>query len=336
MAAKKVAKTQTEASVKKPTKKATKKPASKAKTKKTTVKEPEPEKEVVNEEPVAKKTVKAASKTKKTATKKTAETTAKKTAGTSAKKTTAKATVKKAVAKKDSAEQTSDDKNIPVATTSTRKKKRKTTKKAPKKKTSAKAEVAPVQLSEDIPVLGPFLTKDELCQLIGLSSRRVEQLMFDKTIEKSAGKTVKFETVSTLQRYIKYLTDRANGRKSEARAELEVQKLKAEIALKESQGELHRLRTDIQSGKYIPCEDVKMDFSRQMVVVRNFVMSIPDRIAGQLSGRLKPVEVSELEKALQEDIKAMLRSFLNSAYVEEDVEEISKPTGRKSNAKKQI
>lgn len=335
MAAKKVTKTETKASIKRPVKKATTKPKAKATPEETLTEDPEPEKKA--KKPAAKKT---ASKTKRTAPEKKATTKAPAVAEkkkTTARNTTTKATPEKDAPKTNSTEQTSDDKNVPVATTkaSTRKKKRKTTKKAPKKRTSVKAEVAPVQPAEEIPTLGPFLTKDELCQLIGLSSRRVEQLMFDKTIEKSdKEKGVKFETVSTLQRYIKFLTDRANGRKSEARAELEVQKLKAEVALKESQGELHRLRTDIQAGKYIPYEDAKIDFSRQILVVRNFVLSIPDRIAGQLGGRLKPVEVSELEKALQEDIKTMLRSFVVSAYLEETEEEIPKPVGRSLNEKK--
>ena len=304
MAVKKVTKPQTKASVKKPAKKVTKKPASKAEKKDTAeVQETEaehPKKKAAAKEPVAEKTA-----TKKAAVAKTA----------TAKKKTA---TKKATTNSKSTEKTSDE--IPVATTkkaTTRKKKSTRKKTAPKKKASEMAEVAPVQPTEELPALGAYLTKDELCQLIGLSSRRVEQLMFDKTIEKSdKEKGVKFETVSTLQRYIKFLTDRANGRKSEARAELEVQKLKAEVALKESQSELHRLRTDIQAGKYIPYEDAKIDFSRQILVVRNFVLSIPDRIAGQLGGRLKPVEVSELEKALQEDIKTMLRSFVVSAYLE--------------------
>ena len=322
MAVKKVTKPQTKASVKKPAKKVTKKPASKA-VKKDTAEVQETEAEDLKTKAAAKEPVAEKTATKKAAVEKTA----------TAKKKTA---TKKATTKSKSTEKTSDE--IPVATTkkaTTRKKKSTRKKTAPKKKASEMAEVAPVQPTEELPTLGAYLTKDELCQLIGLSSRRVEQLMFDKTIEKSdKEKGVKFETVSTLQRYIKFLTDRANGRKSEARAELEVQKLKAEVALKESQSELHRLRTDIQAGKYIPYEDAKIDFSRQILVVRNFVLSIPDRIAGQLGGRLKPVEVSELEKALQEDIKTMLRSFVVSAYLEETEEEVPKPVGRSLNEKK--
>lgn len=45
-------------------------------------------------------------------------------------------------------------------------------------------------------------------------------------------------------------------------AELKEQKLKAEIALKESQGELHRLRTAIAAGEYISIEEARADYTK--------------------------------------------------------------------------
>jgi len=79
-----------------------------------------------------------------------------------------------------------------------------------------------------------------------------------KTIEGN-----RYELGPTIQRYIKYLSEKAYGKsKSEKEMELREQKLQAEIALKESQGEMHRLKTEIASGKYIDIEEVKMDYSR--------------------------------------------------------------------------
>ena len=128
---------------------------------------------------------------------------------------------------------------------------------------------------------------------------------------------------------------KANGReKNKTVDELAVQKLKAEVALKESQGELHRLKTDIASGKYISIEEAKAEYSRMIIQLRNYILGIPNRITGRLTGRLKPVEVREVEKELNEITTSLLRGFVQSAVIEEDQEEIPTPKGRMLNEKK--
>ena len=298
--------------------------------------------------------------TKKSTTK-TTKTTAKKPAAkkATAKKTTAKAkpeevkveevekpvkakTTKKA-ATKTTKTKTIDEKphdiNVPVATTTAKKtttRKRKPKKTVPKKAVYKKSEVAPVQLAEELPTLGAYLTKDELANLLSLSSRRVEQLVSDGTIKQyKEGRAVKYPTVATLKQYIGFLSDKANGReKNKTVDELAVQKLKAEVALKESQGELHRLKTDIASGKYISIEEAKAEYSRMIIQLRNYILGIPNRITGRLTGRLKPVEVREVEKELNEITTSLLRGFVQSAVIEEDQEEIPTPKGRMLNEKK--
>ena len=282
------------------------------------------------EEPVTKKTAAKKPETKETVAKKTV------TKKTTTKKTAAKKTISKKLPKAET-ENTSDANKDPIATTTVRKSKAKTgRKKAPKKKAATQQKVAPVQLAELPPSLGAYLTKDELAQLISSSSRTVERLVADGTITQiKNGRDVKFETVAVIKQYIQHLTDKANGKKEkDATKELTVQKLKAEIALKESQGELHRLRTDIASGKYIPLEEIKIEYSRMMVQLRNYILGIPNRITGRLSGRLKPVEVREVEKEVQEITTTMLRGFVQSAEVEDDPDEIPIPKGRTLNEKK--
>lgn len=260
----------------------------------------------------------------------------------SANPTTKKTSSKKKVPEKETKEITpaeepaDENKSLKKNSDPTRRKKRKTSrKKSAPKGASKKTKVAPVQPGGDIPTLGAYLTKDELCQLIGLSSRRVEQLVRDGTITQTKeGRAVRFETVAVIKQYIEHLSDKANGRKDKETAnELSIQKLKAEIALKESQGELHRLRTDIASGKYIPTEEIKIEYSRMMIQLRNYILGIPNRITGRLTGRLKPLEVREVEKELQDITTTMLRGFVQSAVVE-DQEEIPTPKGRTLNEKK--
>ena len=165
-----------------------------------------------------------------------------------------------------------------------------------------------------------YSTKDTICQLFGLSSRRIEQLVSDGIIPRTRTKAgVRFETVPTIQRYVKYLSDKAYGKdRSEAEAKLKEQKLKADIALKESQGELHKLRTEIAAGRYISVEEAKLDYSRFFASFKKFALSIPSRIAGRLTGFIEPVEVRRLENELQNDVKTLLKDFVISAVAEEE------------------
>lgn len=158
-----------------------------------------------------------------------------------------------------------------------------------------------------------------IAQLFGVSVRRVQQLTQEgiiSTVSTSNGR--RYELAPTIQKYIKYLSDKAYGKsKSEEEFKLKEQKLKAEIALKESQGELHRLRTAIAAGDYISVEEVKVDYSRFFISFKKFAMSIPSKLAGRLTGFVDPVEVRQLEKELQTEVTKLLKSFVVCATIEE-------------------
>ena len=83
-----------------------------------------------------------------------------------------------------------------------------------------------------------------IAQLFGVTVRRIQQLTQEgviRTVE-VPGQGRRYELVPTIKTYIQYLSDKAYGKsKSEKEAELKEQKLQAEIALKESQGEMHRM-----------------------------------------------------------------------------------------------
>ena len=91
---------------------------------------------------------------------------------------------------------------------------------------------------------------------------------------------------------------------------------RAEIALKESQGELHRLRTDIAAGKYISVEEVILDYTRFFVTFKNFAMAIPARVADMINGYAEPVEVRRIEKAIQGEIRRILTAFVVAGVTE--------------------
>ena len=60
-----------------------------------------------------------------------------------------------------------------------------------------------------------------IAKIFGVSTRRIEQLKAEGVI-KGQGRPTKYDLLPTIQAYIKYLSDKANGReKRETDAELE-------------------------------------------------------------------------------------------------------------------
>lgn len=155
---------------------------------------------------------------------------------------------------------------------------------------------------------------DVIAQLFGISVRRVQQLTQEgiiQTVKDPHGGGRKYELVSTIQAYTKYLSDKAYGReKTEENSKLKDDKLQAEVSLKESQAELHKLKTDIAKGEYISKEDVKLDFQRFFVVFKKFTSAIPSRIGGIISGYVEPVVARGIEKDIKNEIDNMLRAFI--------------------------
>ena len=131
------------------------------------------------------------------------------------------------------------------------------------------------------------------------------------TVRDPKGGAKKYDLVPTIQEYIKYLSDKAYGRSQNDKSEeLKAEKLKAEIALKESQGELHQLKTEIAKGKYISTDEVAVDYQRFFTLFKKFAMAIPSRVGGYIAGYIDPIVERGIEQDLQREISAMLRSFV--------------------------
>ena len=171
-------------------------------------------------------------------------------------------------------------------------------------------------------VRGIFYRTEIIAQLFGVSVRRIQQLTQDGVISTTKiivdGRTVRrYDLVPTIQNYIKYLSEKAYGRQGRTDKEIELreQKMEADIALKESQGELHRLKTEIAAGKYISVEEVKMDYSKFFVVFKKFAVSIPARVVGMLSGQLQPTDARKIEKELADEVNRLLGAFVIAGVV---------------------
>lgn len=175
-----------------------------------------------------------------------------------------------------------------------------------------------------------FVKVGVIGQLFGVSVRRIQQLTQEgviRTVE-VPGQGRRYELVPTIKTYIQYLSDKAYGKsKSEKEAELKEQKLQAEIALKESQGEMHRMRREIAAGKYLDADEVALDYQKFFVVFKRFALSIPARLVSMISDQVAPLEARKIEKEMNEEVKRMLTSFVVAGIIGKPEAEKEKNTG---------
>lgn len=178
-----------------------------------------------------------------------------------------------------------------------------------------------------------------ISQTFGLTVRRIQQLTQEgvlptvETLDENGRKARRYDLIPTIRRYVMYLQEktRSKGNRTEKEIELKEQKLEADIALRESQGELHRLKTAIAAGDYVSVEEVRLDYAKFFVIFKKFAMSLPARIGGILSGSLEPLEQRRVEKEISGEIAELLNSFVVAANVRpQEVKEILSGEAQKS------
>ena len=151
-----------------------------------------------------------------------------------------------------------------------------------------------------------------IAQLFGVTVRRIQQLTQEgilPTTETAEGR--RYDLVPTIQSYVKYLSEKAYGKnRSEEELQLKNRKVAAEASLKEAQGELARLKTDIAQGRSIPVEEAILDYQKFFVTFKKFALSLPSRLIGFVSGYLDPVESRRIEKDLAGEIQRLLGAFV--------------------------
>lgn len=161
-----------------------------------------------------------------------------------------------------------------------------------------------------------------IAKLFGLSVRRVQQLTQDGIIETKKfqnGKhsSTRYDLDETVLKYVTYLSDKAYGRKEKDDIrDLLRKKLQAEVDLKTTQNELYGIKRDIQNGKYISTEEVKMDYIRFLFTLKKFVLQIPARVSGMLMGSIEPTEVRSIERKLMAEVNKLLTNFVEAANIE--------------------
>lgn len=180
-------------------------------------------------------------------------------------------------------------------------------------KRTAKAPAAMVTVPE-------WSNSTAIANLLGKTTRRIQQLTQDGVLETEippGGGARKYKTCETIQRYIAHVEQKAQETGERSReAELNLKKLTAEVELKESQGQLHRLKTAIAEGKYIPAAQATEELAEFMATFKKFAMNIPARVSGTMAAYTDKGTARSTEKALRGELEAMLAAFVDGAVAE--------------------
>ena len=168
-----------------------------------------------------------------------------------------------------------------------------------------------------------------IAQLIGRSTRRVQQLTQDGVLSTEVppgGGARRYRTARTIQDYLSYQEQKIREELSGSTLEeLTIKKLQAEVELKESQGALHKLKTAIAEGKYLPAEQVQGDLSDFLRRLKQFADRIPARAAGTMSGYLDTAAARAMKKDLQQELDGLFEAFVAAAHIQDTGREDDDP-----------
>jgi len=139
-----------------------------------------------------------------------------------------------------------------------------------------------------------------LCELLDVSDRAL-------TDWKRQGLTQHSRGWWDLKHVLKWRGMIYNADTEERRSiNLQQKKLEAEIAFKEAQSELTRLKADIANGKYIEKELVEVELSRFFIIFKKSAMALSRKLASEISPYVDPIEARRIEKYLSEIINDAL------------------------------
>lgn len=118
-------------------------------------------------------------------------------------------------------------------------------------------------------------------KLFDLSDRRVQQLAKEGVLPAASTRPYKFDLLPTVKAYIKYLSDKANGKeaKNADTAKAEADKLRAEADLKQSKAKIAEMQLKELEGKMHRSEDVEAMTNDLVYAVRSMIMALPGRLA---------------------------------------------------------
>ena len=157
-----------------------------------------------------------------------------------------------------------------------------------------------------------------IASIFGVSVRRVEQLKAEGVI-KGQGRPTKFDLLPTIKAYIRYLSDKANGReKKQTDAELETKKLEAESKYKQAKAEMAQLELKELRGELHRASDVEAITTDHVMFLRSMLMALPGTLAVDMAATDNPAAAAD---RIRQEVNSILNRAANYRYDPEQYRE---------------
>lgn len=154
-----------------------------------------------------------------------------------------------------------------------------------------------------------------IAKIFGVSTRRIEQLKTEGII-KGEGRPTKYDLLPTIQAYIRYLSDKANGReKKQTDSELETSKLEAESRYKTAKADMAELELRELRGELHRASDVEAITTDHVMFLRSMLMALPGALAVDLAAIDKPAEAAD---RIRQEVNGVLDRLANYRYDPEE------------------
>lgn len=150
-----------------------------------------------------------------------------------------------------------------------------------------------------------------IAKVFGVSTRRVEQLKTEGIIF-GEGKPTKYDLIPTVQAYIRYLSDKANGREKKASdSESESVKLNAEAKLKKAKAEIAELELKELRGELHRAEDVEAIVTDSVMMLRSMLLGLPGKLAVDLADINNAAEIAD---RIKKEVHGILNNMSEYEY----------------------
>lgn len=120
-----------------------------------------------------------------------------------------------------------------------------------------------------------------IAKLFGVTERRVQQLAQDGIIPAVSQRPYKFDLLPTVQIYIRYLSDKVNGKeqKTADNVQAEADKLRADADLKRIKADIAEMQWKELEGTMHRSEDVEAMTNDLVYTIRSMIIALPGRLA---------------------------------------------------------
>ena len=156
-----------------------------------------------------------------------------------------------------------------------------------------------------------------ISKIFGVSTRRIEQLTTDGVIQAIPNsRPRKYDLMPTIQRYIKFLSDKANGReKKDLDAANESARIKADAEIKSIKAEMARLELAEMKGTLHRAEDVEAIMTDHVLMLRGMMMALPGKLAVDCANAKTAPQAAEI---IKKEVYRMLDRLANYQYDPEE------------------